>query len=435
MGAAPPPGGNGCGNAGGAESASGANIQRIGTSQASVPIVVKIFSGSSATPFTGLVDEGGYFFVPFIPEGEPFTALAIDTGSGQTRTFEGVGPATGDSVFMFFDFFNDDGSGATTINIGDVVNGEISTAGEIDIYTFTASAGQSIFFDAQGTSASYLDVNWRIEDAGGKVVASRANFSDVGPLTLSSGGNYILTIFGQDDTTSTYQFQVWNVPPPDQFTINIEDIVSTTNPGNGSGNIETPGVRDIYTFTASAGQSIFFDAQGTSASYLDVNWRIEDAGGNLIASRANFSDDGPFTLSSGGNYILTVFGQDDTTSTYQFQVWNVPPPDQFTINIGDVVSTTNPGNGSGNIETPGVQDIYTFTASAGQSISFDAQGTSASYLDVNWRIEDADGNLVASRANFSDDGPFTLSSGGNYTLTIFGQDDTTSTYQFQIIEQ
>lgn len=111
MGSAPPPGGNGAGNApapppGGA--ASSLSIQSGFLDQQAGRVAVKVKSSGSLTPFTGVTDPGGYFFVPFIPEGEPFTATAIDTLTGQFRSFEGVGPATGESVFMFFDFFSDD---------------------------------------------------------------------------------------------------------------------------------------------------------------------------------------------------------------------------------------------------------------------------------------------------------------------------------------
>jgi hypothetical protein len=47
---------------------------------------------------------GGYFFVPLIPQDEPFVAVAYDTTSGQTRSFRGIEPRTGASRYMFFDF-------------------------------------------------------------------------------------------------------------------------------------------------------------------------------------------------------------------------------------------------------------------------------------------------------------------------------------------
>ncbi|MEZ4636781.1 MAG: hypothetical protein R2856_17790 [Caldilineaceae bacterium] len=62
-------------------------------------IVVKIYRGTQVFPISGVVDEGGYFYLPFIPADEPFTALAIDTESGATRTQRGTGPAADGLTF------------------------------------------------------------------------------------------------------------------------------------------------------------------------------------------------------------------------------------------------------------------------------------------------------------------------------------------------
>ncbi len=101
MGSAPPPGGNGCGNVGGG----GGGAARA--PQAASPVIIKVFSAGSPIPFSGVADPGGYFFVPLIPAGEPFTAVAYDVANNKTRIIEGVGPATGDFVFLFFDFFHE----------------------------------------------------------------------------------------------------------------------------------------------------------------------------------------------------------------------------------------------------------------------------------------------------------------------------------------
>ncbi|GAB4444976.1 MAG: hypothetical protein OHK0015_46860 [Chloroflexi bacterium OHK40] len=100
MGAAPVTGGNGYANV-----RVPANPPPT-TTQAQAPrrMFVKVFSRGSSIAFTGLVDAGGYAFVPIIPQDEPFVAVAYDRASGETRTFRGIGPKPGWSVRMFFDF-------------------------------------------------------------------------------------------------------------------------------------------------------------------------------------------------------------------------------------------------------------------------------------------------------------------------------------------
>ncbi len=102
MGSAPPPGGNGCGRNNPRD-----NSGRVATRQTADltgRFVIKIFVNNTPTPFSGRTDASGYFFMPFIPQGQPFKAVSIDTKTSQRRTFEGVGPATGEAIGMFFNF-------------------------------------------------------------------------------------------------------------------------------------------------------------------------------------------------------------------------------------------------------------------------------------------------------------------------------------------
>lgn len=107
MGAAPPPGGNGCGNVI-LPVGNGSRFSALaGRSTAEDSgVVVKVIATGAPIAFSGLADPGGYFFVPFIPDGQPFTAVAYDLASGETRSMQGVGPHTGESVSLFFDFFS-----------------------------------------------------------------------------------------------------------------------------------------------------------------------------------------------------------------------------------------------------------------------------------------------------------------------------------------
>jgi hypothetical protein len=80
---------------------------------------------------------------------------------------------------------------------------------------------------------------------------------------------------------------------------------------------------------------------------------------------------GAQALTRGGTYTLTVGNQKDPSSgTYRLQTYNIPPPDRFSIKIGDKIKPGIPGAGAGAIEVPGAEDVYVFSATAGQKISF-----------------------------------------------------------------
>jgi hypothetical protein len=205
MGSAPPPGGNGCGNVLGNGNSSLFNNLNL-PDQAPGDMVIKIFSNSLPGPFSGLADPGGYFFIPLIPEDEPYVALAIDTATGETRSFEGIGPATGDSTYMFFDFYTNITT-TVPVQIGEIVSGTISTPGELDFYTFTANAGQLVYFDIQaGFNAEW---DWKLLDSQGNVVFNRDFQDDPGAYTLTAGGTYTMMIGNQISTfTGSYLFQL-----------------------------------------------------------------------------------------------------------------------------------------------------------------------------------------------------------------------------------
>lgn len=110
MGSAPPPGGSlGGGSWSGGSlylRQGGLTAQQLDSAYQSQRgrFVVKVSVQGSATPFSGASDAGGYFFVPMVPAGEPFIAVAIDTETGELRSAEGIGPELGESQLIFFDF-------------------------------------------------------------------------------------------------------------------------------------------------------------------------------------------------------------------------------------------------------------------------------------------------------------------------------------------
>jgi hypothetical protein len=98
------------------------------------------------------------------------------------------------------------------------------------------------------------------------------------------------------------------------------------------------------------------------------------------------------------------------------------------------VSDGVPGTGAGRIETPGVKDVYTFSATAGQKVLFSilAGGTVA----LGWRLTDPTGAVIFDQAFVGNAGPYTLGLTGTYTLTM-GADarDTTGPYSFRLVPQ
>ena len=160
-------------------------------------------------------------------------------------------------------------------------------------------------------------------------------------ITLD-GGTYKLIVDGKGDGTSTYRFKIWNVPPPEQFTINIGDIINIDIPSTGAGRIEQPGVYDVYTFSATAGQQIFFDVQAAS-NFTGISWSLRDAFDTVIDDAVFFRDSDVITLLDGGTYKLIVDGNGDGISTYRFKLSDPNATTSIITIVNDAVpnSATN----------------------------------------------------------------------------------------------
>lgn len=106
--------------------------------------------------------------------------------------------------------------------------------------------------------------------------------------------------------------------------------------------------------------------------------------------------------------------------------------DEFVIGYEELVEPGVPGPGAGEIEAPGNQDVYEFTAVRGDRIFFDNLGTSNNSL--RWRGVRPDGEEFFSGAIFADRGPFDLEQTGTYTVIVDDNADEVGTYSFILRE-
>ena len=421
MGSVSPSGGAGCG----ALAPFGFGDLRSAQQDANIDYtVVKVFTSGSPRPFTAVVDPGGYFYLPLIPEGEPFIALAFDTARGETRSYTGVGPAVGESIFFTFDFNREEELIGTELMFGDEISGTLEPDDEPIIYTIKAKAGDRGYFDLLESNLN--GARWSLTDPTGIQRFGTLLSDDGGVVDFNIGGNYLLTLTSDDIDTVSYRFKVWDIPDSDRFGISVGDIISSTNPGMGSGHIESPAARDIYTFTASSGQSLFFDGPD---GFNPLRWSLLNPNGDEIFEDYISDDQGPLVITATATYTLLVGRDTDDIGTYGFQIWDVPDPDVFAISVGDSVSQNVPGQGAGQIETPAVRDIYTFSATAGQSLFFDGPD---GFDPIRWSLTDVDGTELFEDYISDDQGPITMPSTGTYTLTVGRDSDDTTIYGFTV---
>ncbi|HWP58493.1 MAG TPA: TIR domain-containing protein [Candidatus Acidoferrales bacterium] len=205
------------------------------------------------------------------------------------------------------------------------------------------------------------------------------------------------------------------------FRIRIGDKIGDGVPAEGAGNIELPGTEDVYLFTAKPRQRVYFRMLEHGPGMHLVSWRLTDElGMELFDSCLGCGDPGAHTLTRGGSYTMTVGGKNNpATGVYRLQLFDVPPPDKFSVRIGDRITAGGPGAGAGLIESPGAEDVYVFTAKSGQKVYFRIVEHSPQMALVRWRlVDDNDMEVFDSCLGCGDPGVHTLFKGGTYSLIV-----------------
>ncbi len=315
-----------------------------------------------------------------------------------------------------------EGSLGTPIVIGQANSGEIRSQTQVDAYVFTVGAGhgmgQWIAVDRLSASSSVL--NWKIEDAWGRLLASDVtDLSDLGPVALL-GGDYTLSVLPEGTGTGAYEFRIVDAGPEER-PLAIGDVV------NGAIDPDHPGQRDHYTFAAAAGQTVFLDLISTENS--NITWELKDAFGREIVPSRRLGDHGPVGL-MGGNYRLTVEGPlaaggSLATGNYSFRIVGLEPPISEPIVLGQIVDRA--------ITLPGEIDAYSLTVPAGQVVFLDQLASSNAGV-VNWELLDGLGRAVLARTgSLVDVGPFALV-GGAYELRVLSEVGATATYKLRVTD-
>ncbi|MGZ8228421.1 MAG: toll/interleukin-1 receptor domain-containing protein [Burkholderiales bacterium] len=336
--------------------------------------------------------------------------------------------------------------GAYSIRIGDRIDegvpaagaGFIEAPGAKDVYAFAAAAGQRVYFRRLEYARGMELIEWKLTDPEGRTVfESRLGHSEPGVQTLRKAGTYLLTVGSdREPATGAYRLQLFNVPPPREFRVKIGELIREDSPAPGAGHIDSPGARNIYVFSAAAGQRVYFRRLEYAGGMELIEWKLTDPEGRTVfESRLGHSEPGVQTLRKAGTYLLTVGSdREPATGAYRLQLFNVPPPQQFSIRIGDTIRENAPGPGAGTIESPGAKDLYVFDAAPGQRVYFRKLDHERGLELIEWKLTDADATEVfSSRLGHTEPGVQVLRKGGTYRLEVGSdREPATGAYRLQL---
>jgi hypothetical protein len=263
-------------------------------------------------------------------------------------------------------------------------------------------------------TAQYVDGDGHVKDVtynyAGYVVAQDDGAGSLGSAQLNS--NFQVSV-GTDGngyrTLYTYDANG-----------NVTSSQSAFPGGQVSGQITNPGDQDIYTFQATQGQRFFYEGLGNASNNIEAT--LTGPSGETIFTNSAASNSGTEILTGAGTYQLLLAGNGSATGTYKFLVLNpIRPVNSMTI--GTLVS--------GAIVSPGDQAVYTFTGSAGEPIFYDP--TTNPVSGQRAQLFDPLGNLVFNTNWSQTPGPIVLSQSGTYRLLLSGDNGTTGSYNFSVL--
>jgi RHS repeat-associated protein len=330
-------------------------------------------------------------------------------------------PATGTYYLVFEGSISDAAPGTYRFNaqpvtfagaplvLGQTTAGEITVAGEQDLYTFSLTHRTRVYFDSLVNTGS---TNWSLSGpAGMKINARNFNSSDSSPPIDLVAGNYTLTVDASAANTGQYRFRLWDLSE-----------IPTITPGVAfDGEIDPANETNLYRFTANAGDRFYFDSISRTGAPSAQYRLIDQYGVNVFGSISLTSDTDTIALPSTGAYTLLIEGNitDSVPGTFRFNVQNV----QFAespLTLGAITS--------GDIAVVGEQDVHTFTLAQRRMALFVPMSGGG---NIRWTLTGPAGVMVN---NFGfNSSIFTIDlPAGDYRLSVDGNLANTGTYSFQL---
>ncbi|HTI70608.1 MAG TPA: hypothetical protein VMF06_11620 [Candidatus Limnocylindria bacterium] len=289
--------------------------------------------------------------------------------------------------------------------------------GDLDIWTFTAQAGNYVVARMAGTNV-YGHLSLYGPD--GKPAAPESNIDRDVQIAFSAAQSGIYTLVansGYANSTGAYQLYLANAGEPAIVPAGDEGG-PLANGGRHDGRIEL-GDLDQWTFEAQAGQTVLvrFASQ-------EFSGRIDISGpdGTLVAPTTDIGRDVLIeyrVVKSGTHRVLVSNGARGESGTYH--LYFAKPGDPLTIPAGDQGGPiANGGTYAGQIDL-GDLDLWTFDAHEGQSIVVRFGSP-----DFPARLElfKPDGTLVSLQIDNDTAIEYAVTNAGHYTVVVSAANGT-----------
>ncbi|MGE3310987.1 MAG: hypothetical protein AB7O66_13545, partial [Limisphaerales bacterium] len=268
-------------------------------------------------------------------------------------------------------FITPRGDEGGTLTNGLAHNG-VLTIGDMDFWSFTANAGDAVQLRGVDRTANGTSYPWlRLHGPGGAFIGSDIADTDEARLnfTAPTNGTYNLLVASYFKGYSGL-YDVRYTKVPGAFIIPPGDEGGPLTNGGNHGGTNTLGDEDIWTFTANAGDNVVLRAGRVSGSGSYYPWlRLHGPDGSVVKDEWNNDADTflSYRATNGGPYTLLV-GSYYTGHQGVYNLRYLKVPGEFIIPPGDEGGPLTNGGNHGGTNTLGDEDIWTFTANAGDNV-------------------------------------------------------------------
>jgi hypothetical protein len=293
------------------------------------------------------------------------------------------------------------------------VTGAITVASQHADYTLTATADEVIYLQAQGACAA-IPLDWTLVGPDGSPQGIAESCNDLGRHVLATAGIYTISVAASGTATGPYAFTVLSVPVVPSTSITFGEAVT--------GSVDSIGEIRDYTFSGTAGEVVYIEAQAACATN-PLQWTLAGPDGAPLGIAESCNDLGRHVLGASGDYTVSVAASGSAIGPYAFTVLAVPVEPAATITIGQAVS--------GSIDTIGEIRDYTFSATADEVVDLQAQAACAAN-PLDWQLLAPDGSPLAIAESCNDLGRQVLATAGIYTIRVAASGSATGPYAFTV---
>lgn len=317
-----------------------------------------------------------------------------------------------------------------------------------DDYTFTAAAGDQILLDLTSTE---FDTYLYLYGPDGELSAENDDYGSVShsaiELTLPVSGTYTAEVTSyESQETGGYRLSFRagdGIRPGRSVTaiISGDMLAGSLGQGDGPSRAGNEYFADDWTFTAAEGTSVVI---GLESDQFDAFLYLFGPDGELVAYNDDFGDSTNSFVSSrlpaDGDYTIEVTSYDEGESgqyMITFQAGSSVNPGRSVTEISyndSLDGSLGVADGISRIGSGHFADDFTFTGSAGDSLSIDLSSIN---FDTYLYLYDPDGNLVAENDDYGGTSRsyiwYRLSSSGTYTLEVSSYEGLIGDYRITLL--